>query len=405
LNPKSEKQIGRSLSFNRRAALGGGIAYLIWWFVVEASLPGSYNPLPSRLIVVSLFILTFFASYLVPKVAKYMGTYIQISLWALTLHYFYLFHRNQTDINWVVGSYITVMAVVSLIQSRVFLVAYTSFVLALSLALTILDPILLRSIFLPGMITIVLFAFFGLRQRLMSEHHRLLYESSQETLRSRDEFISIASHELKTPITSIKLQTEMAIRGLAKGDPETLNPERVKKMIEQTDRQATRLNKLVDEMLSIYEISAGKLNLDRHDFDMVRLLKKITANAAFEHYPLDMICPDRAMINGDEFRLEQVIENLLSNAKKYGKNLPIQIEMNIAPHELTLVIRDQGIGIDKADQERIFRRYERAVPANKISGLGLGLYISKNIVEAHLGRIEVTSELNHGSQFSVVLPL
>ena len=403
LDLEPNKHAYRSLNFNRGVALAAGINYLIWWFVVEATLPGSYNPLPSRLAVIFLLVLIFTLSFVSAAVKKNMAKCLTACLWIITLHLFYLFYRNNADINWIVGSYTAVTAVIAVLQDEVSLLAYSSFVLILSLLLTFFNPALLHSIFLIGMFTFVTFGFFGSRNRVKSERNRILYEASRETIRNHDEFFSIVAHELKTPLTSIKLQTQMAKRSLAKGDLSAFNPERMKTLIEQTDRQATRLTKLVNEMLDISNIDSGQLKMHKIEFDLLDLIQKSVAN--FDSTSIQVISSGPVLICADEYRIEQVIENLLSNALKYGKGLPIQIEIKKTSTEVQIIFTDHGIGISDEDHSRIFQRYERAVDANKISGLGLGLYIAKNIVEAHRGSIQVSSELGHGSQFRVVLPL
>lgn len=246
-------------------------------------------------------------------------------------------------------------------------------------------------------------------ERKKLEQNRVLYEASQEAIKMRDEFLSIASHELKTPLTNIKLQTQMAIRGLQKHGLSSLDPARMKAFIEQTDRQADRLTRLVEEMLDVSRISAGKLGIAHESFDLCELVNEVAA--AFEAVAkqagsdLKFSCPERCPIWADRFRIEQVLSNLFSNAVKYGNGKPIQVRVEQEGDGKTrIVVEDQGIGIPSENQERIFRRFERAVSARKISGLGLGLYISKYIVEAHGGTIQVESLPGSGTRFSVLLP-
>jgi signal transduction histidine kinase len=187
-----------------------------------------------------------------------------------------------------------------------------------------------------------------------------------------------------------------------------LAPERVRRFIEQTDRQADRLNRLVDEMLDFSRIAQGRLQLTRERFDLVSALREVVAtfetSLAQAGISLELDLPAALEIEADRFRIEQVASNLLSNGVKYGEGKPVRLSLRAVDGETRLVCEDHGIGIAKEDQERIFERFERAVSSHKISGLGLGLFISRSIVEAHGGRIEVASEPGHGARFTVVLP-
>jgi len=256
--------------------------------------------------------------------------------------------------------------------------------------------------------------------RKKSEHDRVLYEASQEAVRTRDEFISIASHELKTPLAIIKIRTQMTKRSVAKEGLSALNSEKVKQFVDLMDRQADRLVRLVEDMLDVSRISSGKLRMNWEEFDLVSLATEIvtsmnsTAGEEQGQVSITLYGITSDVTSGpvsgalpiwaDRFRIEQVLVNLLANALKYGKGMPIQLEIRSETDAVKLIVRDQGMGIAKEDQTRIFERFERAVSSANISGLGLGLYICKYIIEAHHGTIEVESESGKGAKFSVTLP-
>ncbi|AZZ37929.1 hypothetical protein CIK05_14335 [Bdellovibrio sp. qaytius] len=251
-------------------------------------------------------------------------------------------------------------------------------------------------------------AFQDITERKKNEQTKILFEASQEALRIRNEFISIASHELKTPLTSIKLQTQMTQMSVDRNDPLAYSPERMKKFVSQVDRQANRLNTLIEDMLDVSRISLGKLALEKEPTSMNSLIQD-SLEALADHIKqsgneIILKLDTDVVAHVDRFRMEQVIINLLTNATKYGEGKPVTINLTKHGSEVSISVRDQGMGIAKEHQERIFARFERAVTAKNISGLGLGLYISQQIVQAHRGNIIVQSAPNEGACFIVNLP-
>lgn len=244
--------------------------------------------------------------------------------------------------------------------------------------------------------------------RKKNEQTKILFEASQEALRIRNEFISIASHELKTPLTSIKLQTQMTQIAAAKNDPHAYSEARMKKFVGQIDKQADRLTKLIEDMLDISRISLGKLNLEKVPTSLNTLVEDTleSLHDLIKQSGNEIICKLEKDItaNIDRFRMEQVLTNLLTNAIKYGEGKPVTITLSQHGSEISLTVSDQGMGIAKENQQRIFARFERAVAAKNISGLGLGLYISQQIVQAHQGTIIVQSAPNEGACFIVNIP-
>lgn len=234
-----------------------------------------------------------------------------------------------------------------------------------------------------------------------------LYQGAKQAVEARDHFLSICSHELKTPLTSLKIQTQAAARKIKKGI--AITSEQNLKMCESIDRQINRLGRLVDDMLDVNRIEAGRLSIERVPTDLTVLAKEVKERL------VDMIslsgirCSLKAApsvpVIGDPDRLIQVITNLVTNAVKYGNGKPVEIATFVKDNKACLEVRDHGMGISDMDQERIFGRYERSVCYRNISGLGLGLFICKQIMDAHGGDIHVQSELGRGSRFLVELPL
>jgi PAS domain S-box-containing protein len=235
-----------------------------------------------------------------------------------------------------------------------------------------------------------------------------LYQSVQRAVRARDSFLSIASHELKTPLTSLKLQAQIRMRELKKGNVGRFSPENLPNLVAADEKQVNRLIRLVEDMLDVSRIHTGKLELGLEEFDLTELLQDTVSrlSSQFEAAGVELKARASGPVLGkwDHFRLEQVLVNLLTNALKYGDGKPVEVSVGRQGDLASFSVKDQGIGIQAKDQRRIFEQFERAVTSS-ISGLGLGLFISKKIVEAHGGSIRVESGEGQGSTFIVELPL
>jgi signal transduction histidine kinase len=238
----------------------------------------------------------------------------------------------------------------------------------------------------------------------VSERRRAEAEA-REAVRARDEFLSIASHELKTPLTSLQLQLE-SLAGKLKASPSLSTTFLTKMQI--ILRQSHRLAELIDELLDISRITSRRLDLQLEEVDLAALVREVAARAeeglsqAGSRLELDVEGP--VWGSWDKQRLHQVVDNLVSNAIKYGAGKPIAISLKANSGTAVLKVRDQGIGIAPEDQARIFQRFVRAVSPHHYGGFGLGLWIARQIVERLGGGIEVTSRPNEGSTFTVALP-
>ena len=230
----------------------------------------------------------------------------------------------------------------------------------------------------------------------------------KEAVRIRDEFISICSHELKTPITSMKLQFQAAQRQIAKGDERAWSLGAVEKRIGNANRQLVRMAKLIEEMLDVSRMGQGELRLNLQSCDLSALARGVV-DSFYEqllgaNLSVRAELPENCWIVCDSFRIEQVLSNLISNAMKYGGGTPITVSLDWLGGWAVLTVRDEGEGVSEEHRERIFGPFERAEGTRHVNGLGLGLYISRRIVEAHGGRIWVESATGGGAQFKVELP-
>lgn len=239
----------------------------------------------------------------------------------------------------------------------------------------------------------------------LSIENQQLYRASKEAVELREEFLSVASHELRTPVTSLQLavQSLLSVGVEASGDF-------LRQALESAERQTRRLGRLVDALLDVSRIQAGRLELAREPTDLVAITREVVSMLAEDarraSCPIEIVAEVEPLIGRwDRARLEQVITNLVTNAIKYGAGAPINVHLERHGERARLEIRDRGIGIAAHEQERIFDRFERAVSAKHYGGLGLGLYIVRRIVDAHGGRIAVDSPPGSGAVFVVELPL
>jgi signal transduction histidine kinase len=228
---------------------------------------------------------------------------------------------------------------------------------------------------------------------------------AEEAVRVRDEFLAIASHELRTPLTPLQLELDRFERTLrSAGSP---NP-RLATGLEAMSRQTLRLAKLVETLLDVTRITGGALELELEELDLAELVGEVVERFAAEAKEAGcaLTVAGAGPVRGrwDPLRLEQVITNLLTNAVKYGAGKPVEVRLHTTSEAVLVEVQDQGIGLEGQDLARIFARFERAASARQYGGLGLGLYIARQLVEAHGGRITVSSAPGKGATFTVMLP-
>jgi PAS domain S-box-containing protein len=226
--------------------------------------------------------------------------------------------------------------------------------------------------------------------------------AAEAAIRVRDEFLSIASHELRTPLTALQLQLETMRDALV-----DLDREAVHKRLGKAEKQTNRLGKLIANLLDVSRIVSGRLQLELEDFDASDAVREVADRFAEEAMRAGCaleLTTAPAPGKWDRVRLEQVVTNLISNAIKYAPGRPIKVSVEGGPPCTRLVVEDHGMGIAQEDLMRIFGRFERAAPARHYGGLGMGLFIARQIVQAHGGSIEAASAPGEGARFTVELP-
>jgi len=224
----------------------------------------------------------------------------------------------------------------------------------------------------------------------------------EAAMKLRDEFLLVAGHELKTPLTTIKLQLT-SVKAAA------LPSESMLRKVSAIERQVTRLVQLTNEVVDVTRISAGRITLNVEEVDLCKAVRDVAAQLEFDlrhsGSSLHLEMPPTVVGHWDPQRIEHVVTNLLSNAIKYGEGKPISVSVEAEGAFAHLVVKDRGMGIKPEDRERIFERFERAVSPQKYGGLGLGLWIVREFCKAHNGTVHIESTPGKGSTFIVDLPL
>ncbi|WNG43818.1 PAS domain-containing sensor histidine kinase [Archangium minus] len=235
-----------------------------------------------------------------------------------------------------------------------------------------------------------------------AEDERVRLAQAQEAIRMRDEFLSIASHELKTPLTALQLQLQSMRERLDAVEPKT------HAKLERAVRSTERLSDLIEKLLDVSRLSSGQLTLHLERFDLLTAVNDVTERLreAATHASCEVRLQSGQPIEGDwdRLRIEQVLTNLLSNAFKYAAGSPIELSVSREGPDARLVVTDKGPGIPEKDLPRLFGRFERAASIRHYGGLGLGLYVSREIVEAHGGSISASNQPGGGACFTIRLP-
>jgi signal transduction histidine kinase len=234
-------------------------------------------------------------------------------------------------------------------------------------------------------------------------------KSYEKEIHTRDEFLSIASHELKTPLTSMLLQTQTALHNIKNVSVAKFSFENLLKMLHSVENQTLRLSKMINDLLSVSLIASGRLELEYDEVNLEKIIKDVIsdfqAKIEKENISLSFTPGEKIVGKWDKIRIEQAISNFISNSIKYGNGKPIEIILKKKGKNAELTIADHGIGISRDKQKHIFELFARGVSPDQYRGLGIGLFISQRIIYAHGGEIEVKSKLGKGTEFKTTLPI
>jgi signal transduction histidine kinase len=241
---------------------------------------------------------------------------------------------------------------------------------------------------------------------MLARENKALYEQASSAAQYREEFLCVASHELKTPLTALQLQLQLLAKRTKDKGSET-EIAKMSNMLELALRQLKRLNVLVGELFDLTQLRVGKLELKKQHCSLSGLIRDVVtqmqSEAQSKGIELRAQTPVEFFSTCDPVRIGQVLSNLISNAIKYGQEKPVDVSLSEEGNFAVIRVRDYGHGIESEERQRIFDRYSRANKDPNVTGLGLGLYIAKHIVDEHGGLIDVLSEVGQGSTFVVKL--
>lgn len=231
----------------------------------------------------------------------------------------------------------------------------------------------------------------------------------QHSLKMREEFMSLVAHEMRTPLNTLFLEVQVRLSQLAKNNLSLFTPEQLQKMLGRSERQLKSIMRLIEDMLDVSRIKNGKLSIQPQDANLSQLVRRLAEDLTplAKESETEFVLEIDAEVEGhwDAFRIEQIIINLMTNAIRYGKGKPVHVSLVMEGEHAVIKVADQGVGIAEHEQKKIFEAFERSGDNEVKAGLGLGLYISKKLAEAHAGEISVSSQKDSGSTFVLRLPL
>jgi PAS domain S-box-containing protein len=240
-------------------------------------------------------------------------------------------------------------------------------------------------------------------KKILERDREVARQELAETLASRDEFIAVAAHELRNPLNVLALLLKLLERmpGLAAGSPQ------VKNLVDKSRAQLGRLSSLLDRLLDVTRVRAGIFELYQEPFDLTSLVGEVVGRFTIENPDLQISFEPAAPIQGnwDRLRLDQAVTNLMSNAIKYGLGKPVMVKTSVIGDRAVVTVQDQGPGIPPKDLDRIFDRFDRGMIRSRDGGLGIGLWITHQILDAHGGAVHAESAVGKGSTFKLELPL
>lgn len=237
-----------------------------------------------------------------------------------------------------------------------------------------------------------------------------LYDNAKKAITVRDDFLSIASHELLTPLTPLKMQMQIYKSKILRNDIENLSTEKMLSFINSSIIQIDKMSLLIDDLLNVSNINSGKLIVHKTRFNLKDFIEKLLMiHSLYTKNALNINIlnntPEDLMVNWDNYKVEQIMLNLFSNANKYAPGHDIEMSVDSDEKCVWIKVRDHGPGIAIKDREKVFKKYERLVNQTNIRGLGLGLYISKEIAQLHDGDLKIIDTEGSGTTFCLTLPI
>jgi len=392
----------RPLRLHRTLIVSAGGAYLAWWGFVRASLPDAYNPFAGRLAVVACFFAVWAASYRSVAVARRLETWLAVLCALATAHYYYLFDRNHADLNWVVGSYITVTAVCAILQSARALLLYSLFVAALSIAILVRQPGRVFAVFLPGMLTSLLFANIGMRVRLrlLAERERaeaLLLRANKDL----ESFSYSVAHDLRAPLRAMSGFSRILLEDY--GDKVD---EEGKRHLTRVSAQAEHMGRLVDALLGLSRFT--RKELQREEVNLTQHAEEVAAELRTRHpsVVVAFVAQPGMIASCDPQLVRAVLENLLANAWKFSERKPeprVSFACTVKDGRRVYVVEDNGVGFAMAYVDKLFAPFHRLHNASEYPGTGIGLATVQRVVERHGGRAWAEGVVNEGAKFYFTL--
>jgi signal transduction histidine kinase len=392
----------RELRLYRWLLLCAGAGYLSWWFFVHLSLPGAFNPFVSRALVVACFLSAWAASYFSAAVARGLGSWLVFCCCLATVHYFYLFDRNHTDLNWMIGSYITIIAVCAILQTARSLLLYSLCVALLSGAILLRGPQVPYVVFLPGVLTILLFANVGLRGRLKLLHARKDAEGAL-TLANREleSFNYSVAHDLRAPLRGMSDFAQVLLE-----DYDDKLDEVGRGHLHTIQASGQRMSGLIEALLALSGVSRHEIQNEWVDLSA---MARATATRLAREHPersVSVIVQEGLGATIDRHLCSALIDNLFGNAWKFtSKAATPRIELGSTEvnGSVVLFVKDNGAGFEMAYAKRLFAPFERLHSAAEFPGTGIGLATVQRIVHRYGGRIWAEGVVDQGATFYFTL--